>query len=1761
MEYQKKRIPEPLFIFIYLIRKYLPRSCLFYCVYLIVNYLPILIITHNVKQFQSDTSSISSIFLKSTFFGSGFQKSFFSKNTLTNILFFLLILFFGFILLIIYKLKHFSQIKSENSYSKSDLDAISFKMKKCIQIISYIILGIVIVFPYLIELNSFGIFLLFISDNNDVFQSIKTKTQYLLVLANLISLILLELIMIFFFYISNSPFPHMKYANYNLNKNNITILICSSLLGVYTLLNSYYNTFEFRIIMNFIVFILLLCSIIQLFFSYNYYQNNFSLTLNVFLQFFGLNAALLDFLLFLFNNGHMTTLLLSCKLLIEIVNSYILTKVTIKIIIHRYIKGFIENVFTDKKCISINEIVAFVVLLSYYDQEKASFMELVDTVSMHKEKCIDPKCPCYIFLHSYYCLDMRKNGKRKELSTKIGMTKANINSFIIALAEFSLMKSINYLYKQKRKDSLLELLIICHVDYILGIQQATNLAFYYSVQYSHQTTRPFSFMTRYYLFEYKQCLYKEFTQHKYKNNKSFKLNLTIDNNKEANAFYSMVQCLTNMIEVLKSLCFQIDKVLIFRKAFSNQRMSISKQYSKCESFIKLVEKLKLKDEEIVQMITNHKEPNEHYEMSYLITHYFLITKGKVPKQIRVKIKDIKSISFLKRNDELLNSYEKYHMINPMILSINSKDELLITFISRRLCSVLCYTKEELINSNFEQLLPQKLGHFHMIMMKQYFLFSSFSSFRKQAFIQDKNNYIIPVNITAVSFPTIESNFNFILDIILPNPSYHRKNNYYFILNQSLQIMTANEKFKDDFFVSLEMLNLIKVSFSLFFGINEEKLKAEVENNLKHMQNKRDIEEFNRRFTIFSACKETKTVLNHSCTNDKFQINRTPEVIIERRSGKNNMIRRLQNMVKMIEDLGLDIEWFSRINALKERLLLPNVSNSFDIKLKFKSIGDIQYCVVTVSEDITNIPKYLQAFNLIQDSILNIETMQTITKRNSNELFQSISPLNKNLNTKYIDGNSSFSSKMNVKINNSSFSLLDKKDSSISSTINLLKSSSNTILRNDSNHKHNNLIIHSFNNLIFNQKKNEHRDIMNNKTLKKHLKIIYQVLCILIILLSFGMIILNNEIITLSKNIFSINTYAVLIKSGVYFIAMSILVCCDYASLNNQEALLDQRWRLEFRGSEVIKHYSYLMHSLNKLVSRQELNPIFIILSEKKDYYVMMLNFKIKTRSSTMSDEIYYLHFILKQLKDDQMFQTCRMKELFHYGRYRNLDETTPPPNLEETNVHYVITNIITTFKTNLEKLTIETNEIFQSYHLFCKETIILYNSILLCLKICFAVTFLLLLFFLRSDIQNYLRLIYIQNPRDTLLENQITQFKITLDNFSFENCENLEQICFENCSLLKNYHLFQKRKEKKMPNEKHNSVKNTKQQKETSHKQKEDDNDEQVTLIKKKYITPNILNIGVIITIILTVMFCSLELTTIFLNDRLYDELLFGNIMVLNFLDRIPKLCELLLYMRISVLENNIYHITTPQSEYELLSYSNYYKIKVNLDGNSLFQLLGDSQYSFIYYQALVINKNIELFASDSKNKNILSTTLYWENKLNTENDFCVYSTLGSEKSKPEQTTLVNVFTSVNSISIKCMGYGGGMTNTTLSSFIKFSFQQLGNIYSDFKRSDPNTRDLDSLLMHRLFKDIDQITEDTLKRVHNIILNSTTVDMNHLYSRSTNISIIFSVSLILLSLLIFGIVHLYLMRGIEKIITILNFAEKYIKKATLEMNDNSNNKN
>jgi hypothetical protein len=218
--------------------------------------------------------------------------------------------------------------------------------------------------------------------------------------------------------------------------------------------------------------------------------------------------------------------------------------------------------------------------------------------------------------------------------------------------------------------------------------------------------------------------------------------------------------------------------------------------------------------------------------------------------------------------------------------------------------------------------------------------------------------------------------------------------------------------------------------------------------------------------------------------------------------------------------------------------------------------------------------------------------------------------------------------------------------------------------------------------------------------------------------------------------------------------------------------------------------------------------------------------------------------------------------------------------------------------------------------------------------------------------------------------------------------------------------------------------------------------------------------------IILAIAFCgymALSLSNISINKTQYKSLLIANQISLNFIDRIPKFAELILYYRISVIFNNVNFIETPQESYKSLVYSDYFNQHFTPETETLFKALKESKFSHIYYNLLIIRKNIDMFmrSDDAVFSSILPSIRKYEKKMNSP-EFCAIYRINNKnleydfKSANLLNTVLDSFAYLNFEAKECLKIGNGINKYGINIALNSLLASTKNLYMDFFRAGEN---------------------------------------------------------------------------------------------------------
>jgi hypothetical protein len=514
---------------------------------------------------------------------------------------------------------------------------------------------------------------------------------------------------------------------------------------------------------------------------------------------------------------------------------------------------------------------------------------------------------------------------------------------------------------------------------------------------------------------------------------------------------------------------------------------------------------------------------------------------------------------------------------------------------------------------------------------------------------------------------------------------------------------------------------------------------------------------------------------------------------------------------------------------------------------------------------------------------------------------------------------------------------------------------------------------------------------------------------------------------------------------------------------------------------------------------------------------------------------------------------------------------------EETILYYVFENIITIYKNNLVKLTLISNSILVSYHKKTAVYLICYDLVIVfCLLI-----FSILLFYLIVDYKNkvmatFLNLFTNKNI-DKFFEMKLMIFKTILNSFDQIKCfeyeikkqeimmreekiplEPLVSITPDSktkrtiktekgtlINLMSNHSRALTSKDK-------SSVRNLLSVK-AGIKLKELDNssmdiycNEFLEQVKFNHLDLKVYSFGRIFLIIGALVLLVLNMIKTIENFTRFNALIKGNTIASNFLERMPKLCELILYYKISVVYNDVYFIRNEKAV-ESLHY-NYYNISIDVTKEGIFNSLKDSRYSNIYYQFRVIQANLKMFMNDIKDQKILPNIRILENQLNTK-DYCFYLAKAFTELVDElpKGNLLAGFVNMNKNLMRCKQIGNGINENPLSSILESILSVINNNYFDFINS--KDKNISYFIGNKDIVRANLEIEYGFKRIHDSVMFLIKSDIDSMYDDTINSEIFFSIATIIIFVVLILIFLLFVIQKMKNYNTNLSYTLKRFRKA------------
>ena len=535
------------------------------------------------------------------------------------------------------------------------------------------------------------------------------------------------------------------------------------------------------------------------------------------------------------------------------------------------------------------------------------------------------------------------------------------------IGEQEIINRIHFLYKNKNY-KLLETYIFIHLQYLMKIKQNFRLALYFIGKYSHCGIY-FSFLSRYFLYEIKKYITKNITNLK---NKKIMHDPYVAKYRQDNINMKKILNYLTLYSFIKTLLkIACEKIIYFYTFRSELHNSLSLQkYIKTKIYpiINSADDLKDSIMKLRLLIEKYYKEEKHsiqsIELCYLITNFFKLIEGKIPEDI---IKNINPIFYFKKiyYEKIENEFHSFMMANPLIISLTKKDTFNIYYFTNTFQYKLKYNYTDLKNQDFhEKLFPggQELAKEHSIILKQFLFFDRNDFAKDKTFIKSKEGYLVPINFVCKIFPNFSYDFflianimfndnNFSSDFFLHTNENNKKANnlndniinvYSFFLNYDFDFLGMTKNFYLEYDLNQNMLRELRLNFCQFFCMDEniliDKIHKERNKLIKKYPNflhKISLKESNKAYSIFQNINIENTFkLRDVKLLESYFV---PTIHIYDKIDKKKLVIKIPEIISIIDEIGLDYDWYIRLQNFKERLINNyNLKNDLEINNNIKN---------------------------------------------------------------------------------------------------------------------------------------------------------------------------------------------------------------------------------------------------------------------------------------------------------------------------------------------------------------------------------------------------------------------------------------------------------------------------------------------------------------------------------------------------------------------------------------------------------------------------------------------------------------------------------------------------------------------------------------------------------------------------------------------------------------------------------------------------------
>ena len=1753
-------------------RKTIPSNDIFYLVFFLVKFFPILLFTHAVD-FNNDKNqfTLSKIIKASLLFNHSVTISYVSLCCVVYVILLLLLLSFLYVFLYFY---FKAKTTDYQLYGiPSNKIEISKRVKYIFKFTCYLYLFVVFIYQHIIEILYYGVFkIIFLhvdhSHINEANIILEYKYPYLIFTINIIFILLLFILMYSFFLLTSAQTITTTYGfNYTFSTlSSIFDLIFFSVQGAYTTSIYFSDSFrkEYLQIGCYVIVVLLAVKILNNFKTVNYLGCGILLRFINYINNFCLVSGITEILIYHLSPSSYKTdqVYYFVTLFFDLLNAWLLAIIIEKIHKAISLRNLAMNIFVSNRLFQIESLFGFFWELKKMGKEQNRFLVILDLFDRHQDQCNDEKCVCHKYMK--YLSQMHNKDKIEKLIYKffyIGESK--ITELISNRSNITLIP--------------LQKLLFLHCDFLYSLKGNIPVTLYLCQYYLIKMRKFLNFHYAYMIYEINYLTLRTMKR----KDKS---------DKKAKGFLKENLLLDKIMKIIYILCTNIERLLHMKNLKNSNSKLLYTCEDILNPLIEYVEKNKTLIGFIISFTKKHRfelSIEVKFLLYYYSKLFNTMLPSSTMKVIYNASNPIPSYDeFEKINFEKFISKKNALILfltqeNKFIIRYTSTELNDILLYKRH---------ELLGTDFNEIMIPKDIAPYHTIYMKEFILMGNKGYAKTSFLLNKYNqlipvNIICEVQPTLSSLYTFivnveisQSNFYnnyYIVSDVgynLWSISESFEKHFYFSVKMlnSLKINycdffgVGRDKINDYFKnIKLTNTNYKKKQINAFTSVKPEEMYFYDTMDVNWLKSdKQKAIDFNSvklvivskdRF-ISNLIKLGKNIEELGLETEwKWKINllyKKLKYSEEAKNEENNSLLIPQSTAHCAKTI--TSQAFSKINT-----------DVFFIKFHLKLIGQLQYYVSTISEVRDEIASLFD--NNINNIILNSPTEKdavdmlngTFSKEVNFQNFQSFLSRDEKgflLSPSKMESQSSIGGILKIlpTYDLPSGIIKDGSSMSMNSTLQGL---------NPKGASTNNLKLLDQSMQMYQIPKDNIVAIKArmDKLIKDSTELqVYKFLEILflfgVFMLNIGNFIYNQTSLTFSLNLFNINAYSFLLTNDIFYGSMASLNLCllrDGVQRGDVENLSN---KIKQSAKDLMNHYQLLYGYMNIMIDEDQIRRIYSLFNIERDYSRILANWEEQTQTSSLIGEIYSFHYWLKTFNAENSTDNyCRIQRFFFSNQFNLIKgQTDELATKEKKLIYYICSNIVSHISEQLENLTKIANEILKKENKNAKNGSFAINLSILIVGI---ILYFLVFFNLRSSrvlFRGKMVYLFTKHENEESFFEDIKRFKMLLDCFSkkecndytvfktgITDCKNIDGGFYMNSTSLlptitkgnaNGPPSARKTSKKKKLNGMKNKLRIEKEKqtkKEIEEKLEEMEN--KLAMTNKQFsnlATPRYAKYSLFILTVTFLVFFGTEICGIVLSTKKYDGLMTENEFATNFLNRGPKLNELVLYSIISVILNDPNYIKKDPTKYKDNVLANHYNIDFNLNSNSLFQALGESNYAYLYYQINIIRSNINQFINSKEMSKYLPTTSENESLFDDGVNFCVYVTYQYIQHYYSGEVDEDEFLQIMSDEAKqCRTVGNGMNLNGYNAGMDLMLLLLQNLYYTFKNEEDNPEERQMMFLQS--DDIKIIEENLLNVIRSLQFADSFLvieDINNSYHSIHQLKIFFSIASIILSCVVmFGI--------------------------------------